>query len=525
MKALCTFASVSIQRKQQATSDKHDPQPAQLLKSSLHHCFMSRPSQGSSGPPPASIPRMILSPLLRILRRFSIPLNIPTSPTNLYTPFALALTAAIQRLDLSTDPRRTLVKLSKHQFTLSNSLPLAFMAICAIYSLWNITFPPFPLKLGIPLVYIGGLLIPLTSQFVLPATPVFAWLITFFSARFIPSSHRPKIHVNLLPALESVLYGANISDLQTRYTNPFLDVLAWLPYGVLHFALPFLVALLLWMFGPKGSIQYWGRAFGSMNLIGVVTQIFLPCAAPCESFFDHSLHVVVLPVLHPVVLPCFSLLILTPGYEIIHGLTPATYDMPGSPGGLMRIDRVFHSSGYTNAFGAAPLVFGAFPSLHSGCAVMEALFMAHFFPQFKFLYWGYAGVLWWATMYLSHHYLIDLTGGACLSVLVFYLTMPAEFKDSDLIVGRDEYEMVDGTSREEREMELELDLDEEIRKLEETGEAGDEEETVHGHDAEGSAIGGELAKEDGDRDPQTPTPKSKQKRSVSWGETKVLGES
>lgn len=180
----------------------------------------------------------------------------------------------------------------------------------------------------------------------------------------------------------------------------------------------------------------------------------------------------------------------------------------------MRIDRVFHSSGYTNAFGGSPLVFGAFPSLHSGCAVMEALFLSHFFPQLKFFYWGYTGILWWATMYLSHHYLIDLTGGACLSVMMFYLLMPEEFKDSDLIVGREEYEMVDGTTRDDAD----IDLDEEIRKLEESGEVdGDEEETVRGKEAVGDEG---KAGEDG------PKPgKAKVKRSVSWGETKVLGES
>lgn len=177
--------------------------------------------------------------------------------------------------------------------------------------------------------------------------------------------------------------------------------------------------------------------------------------------------------------------------------------MPGSPGGLLRIDRVFHSSGYANTFGAAPLVFGAFPSLHSGCAVMEALFLSHFFPQLKALYWSYVGVLWWATMYLSHHYLIDLTGGASLSVLIFYLFMPETFKDSDQIQfesgrGEEGYEMVNGAT--------ELDLDEEIRKLEESGEGdvheadvGDEEERV-GNDADG-------------------------RKKVSWGQTKVLGES
>jgi hypothetical protein len=209
--------------------------------------------------------------------------------------------------------------------------------------------------------------------------------------------------------------------------------------------------------------------------------------------------------------------VLITGYEIIHGLTPANYKMPGSPGGLLRIDRVFGTHGYANTFGAAPLVFGAFPSLHSGSAVMEALFLSHFFPSLKPVYWAYTGVLWWATMYLSHHYLIDLTGGACLSVMVFYLFMPEEFKDSDQIVGRDEYQFVAGSDAESRGRDVEaerkrrereeMDLDEEIRKLEDGDLELDEEQA-----AEGSGSGGR----DGER--------QKTKRSVSWGETKVMGE-
>ena len=242
------------------------------------------PTRASSSGPSASIPRMILAPFLRILRRMTpLPGNLPISPSNLIPAFTLALTAAVQRLNLSTDPRQTLQKLAKHQWTIANTLPYLFMGICALHSLWIMTTPGFPLKLGLPLIYFLAILLPISSQFVLPATPVFAWLITFFSARFIPATSRPSIHVNLLPALESVFYGANISDLQTRFTHPVLDILAWLPYGVLHFVLPFVVAALLWIFGPRGSVQYWGRAFGLMNLIGVVTQIVLPCAAPCTS--------------------------------------------------------------------------------------------------------------------------------------------------------------------------------------------------------------------------------------------------
>jgi len=87
-----------------------------------------------------------------------------------------------------------------------------------------------------------------------------------------------------------------------------------------------------------------------------------------------------------------------------------------------------HSHGYTVAFSNSPVVFGAFPSLHSACATMEALFLAHFFPQVATYAWGYAAVLYWATMYLTHHYLIDVVGGSCLAIAFFYIFLPDDLK-------------------------------------------------------------------------------------------------
>lgn len=256
--------------------------------------------------------------------------------------------------------------------------------------------PGFPLKLGIPILYTIALLVPFTSQFFVPATPVFSWLITFYSSQFTPVAWRPTISVALLPALESVLYGANISDILTRVTHPILDVIAWLPYGVLHFVIPFVVAALSWLFRQKEVLHLWARMFGCMMLSGVVVQIFFPCAAPW--------------------------------YELIYGLTPANYSMHGSAGGLARIDAIFGSNGYAYTFENAPVIFGAFPSLHAGNATLIALFLSHFFPQSTRYIWGYAGVLYWATMYLTHHYLIDVVGGACLATAVFHLLMPDEFR-------------------------------------------------------------------------------------------------
>ncbi|KAH8105288.1 PAP2-domain-containing protein [Cristinia sonorae] len=318
--------------------------------------------------------------------------SVSTSLQFVWTAFV----AAVARLDKSFSPTHVLHRVRQHTFTLSDYIYISFNVSLFSFWIYLMQEPGFPTKLLIPILYITALFIPFTSQFFVPATPVFAWIITFFSSRFIPVEWRPNVSVVLLPTLESVLYGANISDILTRYTHPFLDILAWLPYGVGHFVIPFVVAAFLWLFRPKQALHQWARIFGWLNLIGVFVQILLPCAPPW--------------------------------YEVIYGLAPATYAVRGSAAGLARIDALFHGSGYETTFSGAPVVFGAFPSLHSACATLEGLFLSHFFPQCAKYVWIYVLILYWSTMYLTHHYLIDVVGGSSLAVACFYLLLPEEVK-------------------------------------------------------------------------------------------------
>ncbi|KAI0808180.1 PAP2-domain-containing protein [Fomes fomentarius] len=308
-----------------------------------------------------------------------------------------AFVAAVGRMDKSLSPSDTINRLRQHHWTIGDSAYL-FQIALATFWIYIMEVPGFPLKLLIPILYIIALLVPFTSQFFVPASPIFLYLLSFYCSKFIPKDYRPTPSVVLLPTLESVLYGANVSDILTRFTHPILDIIAWVPYGVGHYVIPFIVGAFLWLFRPKESLHYWARAFGFMNMTGVLCQLVFPCAAPW--------------------------------YELIYGLTPADYSIRGSPGGLARIDRLFHSSGYTAAFSNSPLVFGAFPSLHAGSATMEALFISHFFPHTTKWVFGYAAVLYWATMYLTHHYLVDVVGGSCLAVAFFYLMMPEELKST-----------------------------------------------------------------------------------------------
>ncbi|KAI0028212.1 hypothetical protein K488DRAFT_59167 [Vararia minispora EC-137] len=348
-----------------------------------------------------------------------------------------ALLAAVGRLDKSLNPLDTIQRIRSHRFTFSDSIHLAHVFNTALW-IWLMRAPGFPLKLAIPILHLALLLVPFTSQFFFRALPVTTWVLCYYSSQFIPNAHRPSISVSVLPTLETVLFGANISDILTRFTHPVLDILAWLPYGLIHFTFPFVIAIFTWIFRPKETLHFWARVFGWLNFVGVVVQILLPCAAPW--------------------------------YEVIFGLTPANYGMKGSPGGLLRIDRIFHSDGYTITFSNSPVIFGAFPSLHSACATVEALFLSHFFPHTTPYVWTYAGVLYWATMYLTHHYLIDVVGGSCMAVLFFYSLLPDELRGPNATArpgsrsskyaqygldapsaGADTYELMDDAAREDED--------------------------------------------------------------------------
>lgn len=297
-------------------------------------------------------------------------------------------TSSIASLNTSINPADTLRALRTHHWSYYDAQYL-FLAIVAIFSLCVIQSPGAFTKTCIVAGYMGLLVIPMSGQFFLPFLPVAVYLMLFYSCGFISAQFRPPIWVRVLPSLETMLYGANLSNILSAHKNTFLNVVAWIPYGLCHFGAPFVVGGLTFLFGPPGTTPTFARCFGYMNVIGVLTQILLPCSPPW--------------------------------YENMYGLAPADYTIHGSPAGLRAIDELLGVDLYTSTFTASPVVFGAFPSLHSADGTMEALFMAHTFPKLRPLFVFYLLWLWWSTMYLSHHYAIDLVAGSMISIIVYFM--------------------------------------------------------------------------------------------------------
>ncbi|KAG0165671.1 Aureobasidin resistance protein Aur1 [Apophysomyces sp. BC1034] len=269
-------------------------------------------------------------------------------------------------------------------------LKYLFLVTLLILDFIIIRSPNLVFRLVIGMLMISAMMIPYIRQFAIPALPIFTWLITFYACQFIPLDYRPThIFVNILPTLERILYGASLSEIISRHTHPVLDILAWIPYGVMHFSFPFVLALILFIFGPPGALDIFSQSFGYMNIAGVLTQLLFPNASPW--------------------------------YEMSYGSAPADYSIPGEAGGLVRIDKILGLNLYGSTFGNSPLVFGAFPSLHSGSATIEMLFLVYLFPRLWPIGVAYTMWLWWCTMYLTHHYLIDLVGGSIYAFLTYFV--------------------------------------------------------------------------------------------------------
>jgi hypothetical protein len=60
--------------------------------------------------------------------------------------------------------------------------------------------------------------------------------------------------------------------------------------------------------------------------------------------------------------------------------------------------------------------------LHSADATLEALFLQFAFPRYRWLFISYVAWIWWATMYLNHHYAVDLVGGSLIAAAAYYIT-------------------------------------------------------------------------------------------------------
>ena len=133
----------------------------------------------------------------------------------------------LPKLTLALNPLVTI------RYLIRTSTPVIIFQTCIFIAaiIFSLLIIPIPAWAAVLIVFgfIFVLLIPILSQFFRYALPVLGWVFLFFSSKYIPISLRRTITVTVLPAVETIFFGDNLSQILASYTCTFLDILAWLP--------------------------------------------------------------------------------------------------------------------------------------------------------------------------------------------------------------------------------------------------------------------------------------------------------
>lgn len=241
---------------------------------------------------------------------------------------------------------------------------------------------------------IGYLLCPMREalrglgQFLLSIAPAIGYVILYDLSRHLPTAVRPAIDAEILVRWELALFGGFPHRWLDDHHTPLLDILAAIPYQF-HFIVPLVFAGFLWL-RHRPLLAQFAWTYAAMNLAWMLTALFILPTTP-------------------------------PWYYEQFGLAPANYAMSGDAAALLRVDGLLGIPLFENIYRQSAMVFAAFPSMHAAWPTLVALFSRRLIrPWTLVLLWLYTAWVWWAAIYLQHHYVVDIIGGILYALAVFY---------------------------------------------------------------------------------------------------------
>jgi membrane-associated phospholipid phosphatase len=111
-----------------------------------------------------------------------------------------------------------------------------------------------------------------------------------------------------------------------------------------------------------------------------------------------------------------------PWYVHAHGCGIDPSVAPNAAG-LLRVDAYFDAAVYQGLYSKNSSVFAAMPSMHNGFA-MAGLLSAWRFTRWntRVIHLAYVGVMFFASLYLDHHWIVDALAGWAVAAAGVYLS-------------------------------------------------------------------------------------------------------
>jgi len=249
------------------------------------------------------------------------------------------------------------------------------------------------------LVAIGALLAGRGMLFIRDWVPFVAILLAWEAMRGVADSFGMRVHSDDVIAIERFLGFGSVPTvaLQDWLYHPgnvaWYDVFLSTLYGA-HFAFPIVVAWVFWL-RDREAFLHFAATLMLMALAGFVIYALLPVAPPRFS-----------------------------GRYGIEDL--GVHDVMSET--LRAIDATRLAS-WTYAH-LSPNPVAAFPSLHAAFPVLAFLFMRRHHPRFAIGVAVYALLMWFAIVYLGHHYVVDIVGGVALAAGTYWVVVDRGVLDS-----------------------------------------------------------------------------------------------
>jgi hypothetical protein len=229
---------------------------------------------------------------------------------------------------------------------------------------------------------------PKTKRFLVDASPYVLVLMGYDLVRYLRGPFVTSDRVlgcglrELELSLFSVAPGVTLQEWLVAQARPSLDLLFAAPYAVFAYLAFGYAAFLHFVDRPRMRHYLW--SFAIANFLAFALWLALPAAPP---WYVHA---------H--------------GCAIDIGVAP-------SPAGLVRVDERLGFGYFTAFYGRAASVFGALPSLHCAYPLIGLLTAWRVARVTRVLHVGYLLLMFVASMYLDHHWLIDGVAGWLLAVV------------------------------------------------------------------------------------------------------------
>ena len=244
---------------------------------------------------------------------------------------------------------------------------------------------------------------PITRKFILGFSVFITFWIIFDYMKAFPNYWFNEVHIRSLYNAEARLFGIQTAEgLLTpneyfqRHSTALADVLAgsfylcWIPVPLGFAAYLF--------FRNRRSFLYFSLTFLLTNLIGFVIYYLYPAAPPWY--------------------------VQEYGFDFMAGT-------PGNTAGLIRFDQFFNITIFQSLYTKGSNVFAAMPSLHSAYPL---LVLYHSWRNnmgfMKMVFAIITGGIWFAAVYTSHHYILDVLAGIAVAGagIVLFQTLLAKSK-------------------------------------------------------------------------------------------------